>query len=95
MVRYATIGLLYVWCNPLATAENGDDDESFPSDGVNFGNEDTDSDDENESDEDDKKEHPSEYKDQKRYSVAGASVTESVQAKEMKEPKKQSQVQRQ
>ena len=74
----------------LAAAE---EDESCPSDGVNFSDEDTDSDDENESD-DEKEEHPSEYKDQKRYSVAGASVTESVQAKatEIKEPRKQSQV---
>ena len=80
----------------ITLAATDDDDESHPSDGVNFSNEDTDSDDENESD-DEKEEHPSEYKDQKRYSVAGASVSESVQAKatnvEMKEPKKQSQVQ--
>ena len=70
--------------------ENGNG--SVTSDKVNLTDEDTDSD--NEGD-DEKEEHPAgKYNDQKRYSVAGASVADSVQAgaAEKKEPKRQSQV---
>lgn len=72
-----------------------DDYESLPSDVVNFSTEDTDSDDENEGDDEkeEQAEHSSNFKDQKRHSVAGASISENEQAKvEKKEPKKQSQV---
>lgn len=73
-----------------------DDDESLASDKANLSDQDTDSDDEDEGDDEkeEKSEHPDKYNDQKRYSVAGASVAESVQAKavEKKEVKKQSQV---
>ena len=65
---------------------------SVASDGVNLTDEDTDSNDEGD---DENEEHPAgKYNDQKRYSVAGASVADSVQAgaAEKKEPKKQSQV---
>ena len=67
--------------------ENSND--SVTSDRVNFTNEDTDSDDEDEGD-DEKEHHAGKFNDQKRYSVAGASVTDGVQAgaAEKKEPKK-------
>lgn len=76
-----------------------DDYESLPSDEANFS--DTDSDDEDEGDDDERKpsieqqssEH--EYKEEKRCSVTGASITiDSVQANkaEKKETKSQSQV---
>ena len=78
-------------CVVRLVVENSND--SVTSDRVNFTNEDTDSDDEGE--DDDEKEHPAgKFNDQKRYSVAGASVTDGVQAgaAEKKEPKKQPQV---
>ena len=74
-------------CVVHLVVENSND--SVTSDRVNFTNEDTDSDDEDEGD-DEKEHHAGKFNDQKRYSVAGASVTDGVQAgaAEKKEPKK-------